>query len=96
MRIKKILIILFILIFSLNISVSYGISDAPEISAGAAILLDSASEKIIYSKNESEKMYPASTTKILTAILTIENCNLNDVVTVPYEAIASIDRKSVV
>lgn len=90
MRIKKILIILFILIFSLNISVSYGISDAPEISAGAAILLDSASEKIIYSKNESEKMYPASTTKILTAILTIENCNLNDVVTVPYEAIASI------
>ena len=90
MRIKKILIILFILIFSLNISVSYGISDTPEISAGAAILLDSASEKIIYSKNESEKMYPASTTKILTAILTIENCNLNDVVTVPYEAIASI------
>lgn len=90
MRIKKIFIVLFMLIFILNISVSYGISDAPEISAGAAILIDSASEKIIYSKNESEKMYPASTTKILTAILTIENCNLDEVVTVPYEAIASI------
>ena len=90
MRIRKILIVLFMLIFILNTSVSYGISDAPEISAGAAILLDSSSEKIIYSKNESEKMYPASTTKILTAILTIENCNLDDVVTVPYEAIASI------
>lgn len=90
MRIKKIFILLFMLIFILNISVSYGISDAPEISAGAAILIDSASEKIIYSKNESEKMYPASTTKILTAILTIENCNLDEVVTVPYEAIASI------
>lgn len=90
MRTKKILIILFILIFILNISVSYGIADAPEISAGAAILIDSSSEKIIYSKNESEKMYPASTTKILTAILSIENCNLDDVVTVPYEAIASI------
>ncbi len=35
-------------------------------------------------------MYPASTTKILTAILTIENCNLDDVVTVPYEAVYSI------
>lgn len=90
MRIKKILIFLFILIFTFNISISYGISNAPEISAGAAILLDSSSEKIIYSKNESEKMYPASTTKILTAILVIENCNLTDVVTVPYEAVHSI------
>lgn len=90
MRIKKILIVLFMLIFILNISVSYGISDPPEISAGAAILIDSSSEKIIYAKNESEKMYPASTTKILTAILTIENCNLDDVVTVPYEAVYSI------
>lgn len=90
MRIKKILIVLFMLIFILNISISYGISDVPDISAGAAILIDSSSEKIIYSKNESEKMYPASTTKILTAILTIENCNLDDVVTVPYEAISSI------
>lgn len=90
MRIKKILIVLFMLIFVLNISISYGISDVPDISAGAAILIDSSSEKIIYSKNESEKMYPASTTKILTAILTIENCNLDDVVTVPYEAISSI------
>lgn len=87
MRIKKIFIFLFILIFILNVSVCYGISDAPDISAGAAILLDSNTEKIIYSKNESERMYPASTTKILTAILTIENCNLDDIVTVPYEAV---------
>lgn len=90
MRIKKILIILFILIFTLNVSISYGISDVPEISVGAAILMDSSSEKILYSKNEYEKMYPASTTKILTAILTIENCNLDDIVSVPYEAISSI------
>ena len=90
MRIKKIFIFLFILIFILNVSVCYGISDAPDISAGAAILLDSNTEKIIYSKNESERMYPASTTKILTAILTIENCNLDDIVTVPYEAVYSI------
>lgn len=90
MKIKKFLLFMIMLIFILHTSVSYGISDTPEISAGAAILIDSSSEKIIYSKNEFEKMYPASTTKILTAILTIENCNLDDVVTVPYEAIASI------
>lgn len=90
MKIKKILIVLYILIFILNISVSYGASEQPEISAGAAILIDSSTEKILYSKNENEKMYPASTTKILTAILAIEKCNLTDIVTVPYEAISSI------
>lgn len=90
MKIKKILIVLYILIFILNISVSYGASEQPEISAGAAILIDSSTEKILYSKNENEKMYPASTTKILTAILAIEKCNLTDIVTVPYKAISSI------
>lgn len=90
MRIKKFLIILFILIFILNTSISYALSDDPDISAGGAILIDSTSERILYSKNENTKMFPASTTKILTAILAIENCNLDDVVTVPYEAIASI------
>ena len=90
MKVKKFLMILIILVFILNTSISFGISDIPEVSAGAAILIDSSSEKILYSKNETEKMYPASTTKILTAILTIENCNLDDTVTVPYEAISTI------
>ncbi len=35
-------------------------------------------------------MYPASTTKILTAILALENCNLNDVATVSYNAVMTI------
>lgn len=90
MRIKKIFITLIILIFTLNISTSFANSESPELLAEAAILIDSSSEKVLFSKNENEKMYPASTTKIMTAILTIENCNLEDIVTVPYEAIASI------
>ena len=90
MRVNKFLIILIMFVLMMNFSISYGSSEPPEISAGAAILIDSSSNKILYSKNENEKMYPASTTKILTAILTIENCNLDDIVTVPYEAIASI------
>lgn len=93
MRFKKFLIVLInLIIFTLFLgnSFCYANSDIPEISAGAAILIDSSSEKLLYSKNENEKMYPASTTKILTAILVIENCNLDDIVTVPYEAISSI------
>ena len=90
MKFRKSLVIIFMLIFILHTSMCYALTEQPEISADAAILIDSSSEKVLYSKNENQKMYPASTTKILTAILTIENCNLNDVVTVPYEAISSI------
>ena len=35
-------------------------------------------------------MYPASTTKIMTAILTLEHCNLDDLVTVSYNTVMSI------
>lgn len=45
---------------------------------------------VLYSKNENEKVYPASTTKILTAIIVLENCNLNDVVTASYNSVMSI------
>lgn len=90
MRIKKFFTILFLLIFIFNINISYADSSEPEILADAGILIDSSSERILYSKNSTQKMYPASTTKILTALLTIENCNLEDIVTVPYEAVMSI------
>ena len=88
MRLKKFVILLVIFLsFILNISVSYSTEQKKEILAEAAILINPSTDKILYSKNEYEILYPASTTKILTAILTIENCNLDDIVTVPYEAI---------
>lgn len=71
-------------------NISFADSTAPEISAESAILIDASSGQIFYTKNEQQRMFPASTTKILTAILTLENCKLDDVVTVPYEAISSI------
>ena len=90
MKSKKFVVILIMLIFILNISKSYAVSEAPEISSESAVLIESSSEKILYSKKDDQKMYPASTTKILTAILTLENCQLDDIVTVPYEAISII------
>lgn len=58
--------------------------------APSCILIDSKTGEILYSKNAYEKMYPASTTKLMTAILTLEKCNLNDIVTVSHNAIFSI------
>lgn len=46
---------------------------------------------ILYEKNIHDQLYPASVTKILTALIAIENCPLDDIVTYSNEAVASID-----
>lgn len=62
----------------------------PDMTANAIYLMDNKTNAVLYSKNENEKVYPASTTKILTAIIVLENCNLNDVVTASYNSVMSI------
>ena len=91
MKCKKIFIAIIVLILILlNCSFVFATSDEPNLISESAILIDSKTNKILYSKDSDKKMYPASTTKILTAILTLENCNLNDKVTVSDTAILDI------
>ena len=87
-KISTILIIIIIVLSSL--SFTFAASDAPKVTSEAVILMDKNTEKILYEKNATEKMYPASTTKILTAILTIENVDLNENVTISQNAVTSI------
>lgn len=54
---------------------------APDISAGSAILMDADTGAILYDKDCHSKAYPASTTKIMTALLAIENRQLDEVIT---------------
>ena len=79
-------IILFIFVFKVN---------ANEIefakNAGSAILIESSTGKVLYGKNENKKMYPASMTKIMTLLLTMEalqnnRITLNDEVTISKNA----------
>lgn len=63
----------------------------PDIISENAILMDADTGEILYEKNAYEKSFPASVTKILTALLTIENCNLGDTVTFSYEAAHSYE-----
>lgn len=58
--------------------------------ADSAVLMDAKSGRILYSKNAQKKKYPASTTKMLTGIIALEEGNLEDVVTASYAAIAPI------
>ena len=56
----------------------------------SSILMETSTGKILYEKNANEVSFPASTTKIMTAILTVENCKLDDVATVSHNAVYSI------
>ena len=62
----------------------------PQVSAQAAILMDANTGVILYSKNIHERLYPASTTKIMTALLAMEKGNLDDMVDFSHEAVFSV------
>ncbi len=51
------------------------------VQAGSAIVMDIDTGMILYSKNAEEKMYPASITKIMTAMIALERGNLDDEIT---------------
>ena len=58
-----------------------GWPQGPAIESAAAAVLDMDSGTFLYSKNATAKMYPASTTKIMTTLLLLENCDLDDTIT---------------
>lgn len=65
---------------------SNNLHDVPTINARHAIVIERNSKSILYGKKETEQCKMASTTKIMTAIVTIENSNLKDTVTVSKKA----------
>jgi len=62
----------------------------PAIGAASAILIEANTGVILYEKNIHEPQFPASTTKIMTCLLAIENSNLDDIVTFSSTAVNSI------
>jgi len=83
----KTLLLIFIFIICIHLNIF-----ASEINIGseAGLLVEVSTGKVLFEKNSTKKMFPASTTKILTGILVIENCNLTDIVTVPQSALENI------
>ncbi len=84
---KRIFLLLLLLIISMQ-TISF--ADEISLQSKAAILVEVSTGRILYEKNSTEKMWPASTTKIMTAILVIEKCNLDDIVIVTETAIGNI------
>lgn len=86
-----------LLIFLLTIFQSVRIyAEDLSIEAKAGIIVETNTGKIIYNKDAEIQNYPASVTKILTAIIVIENCNLDDKAVVTSSAVSNIPEGYVV
>lgn len=93
--IKRILLCVFVLcslVFVTNISAVYA---APQIKSEGAVLIDADTGALIYGKNENIKYYPASTTKILTALLVAENTGMQGNVLFSQNAVSNLESGAV-
>ena len=66
--------------------------DGPVVSAQSAIVMDVDTGAVLYAKNIDEKLYPASTTKIMTCLLAVENAQMNENVEFSYDAVFGVPR----
>ncbi len=64
----------------------------PQIGAEGAILMEARTGAVLYAKNIDERLYPASTTKIMTGLLAYENCKLDEKVEFSYDAVHDVAR----
>lgn len=76
-----------IVVIMLLFTYSFSFAGDLNLSGESAILMDYDTLEILYEKNSHLKLYPASTTKTMTAILAMELGNLNDVIRVDEEVI---------
>lgn len=67
----------------------------PEIAAEGAVLFNANTGEFLFGKNEYQRFYPASTTKLMTALLVAENCGLDETVTFSESATTNLEAGSV-
>ncbi|WP_017414446.1 D-alanyl-D-alanine carboxypeptidase family protein [Clostridium tunisiense] len=81
---KKILLslTLAVSIMTLNISNAFAASQAPSANANGVVVMDAVTGAVIYGNNEDTKYPPASPTKLMTVLLTLEKCKLDEKVKV--------------
>jgi D-alanyl-D-alanine carboxypeptidase (penicillin-binding protein 5/6) len=78
------LLLLFILFHFMFPSLS--LADPDEIQSRAAVVMDATTGRVLYAKNPNLRLLPASTTKLMTAIVVVERAKLSDIATVSQRA----------
>jgi len=67
-------------------NIAFATPNPPNSKAKSAIVIEAATGKVLYSKNAEELRYPASTTKMMSLIVALEDGNLDDIITVSSNA----------
>lgn len=62
------------------------VAQAPTVEAKAAIVVDLETGMLLYQKNIQQRLYPASTTKVLTALMALERLDLDDHMTLSHNS----------
>ncbi len=91
------LLLCIVMFTGTQVTPAYAAAEWPSnvsVEAEGAVLMDARSGAVIYGKNLHSTYYPASITKILTALIVIERCNLDDMVTFSHDAIYSVEQGS--
>ncbi|WP_238917905.1 D-alanyl-D-alanine carboxypeptidase family protein [Clostridium sp. YIM B02555] len=81
-RILKRINILFLFLFCFVYTTAQAETTPPEINAQGCALLDASTGQVLFGKNEESTFEPASTTKVMTALIALQKCKLDDEVTV--------------
>lgn len=101
MKIRRVLsvFLLSVLLTALCLTPQALALEAPTLDAKCALLMDETAGRMLYGHNEKEKAYPASITKIMTALLVLEavdrgELSLTQNITASATAVSSIDEDS--
>lgn len=99
MNLLKYILIFFLLlntisyhIFKIEAAASYqetAVTENLNIDAAGAVLIEQSTGKVLFEKNKDARLFPASTTKILTALVALENGDINEKVIVGNEVLVS-------
>lgn len=86
MYIKNIIYVVFLIIYFISFDFVHATNkDFIGIESPAAVVIDSETGRVLFGKNENEKRKMASLTKIMTSILLVENCDMDEMIEVPKE-----------
>lgn len=93
---KRIILVLTAILIFANMPIAVYAANYADIQQAVqsetAILIDADTGQILFEKNMHRQMYPASITKIMTALLALENAELSDIITMSYDAVFSVGR----
>lgn len=79
--------IICLLVMASCICINARAEDLPAVAARAAVLIDADTGRILFEKNSNQKLQMASTTKIMTTLLTLESGDLDEYFTVDSDAV---------